>query len=305
MNGSKLDLLKSSSPKDNADGGKSGSMAIDADQASDAAVDRVHIDSKKVSHQLGAQMGTYPSKGMTKKMAAAANPASPKKRRNKNNSSVKKKDEKSQNMVAAAQNRCEMAKNYSTVSNEESSSSIQLDYDYVNLSMSNQTTNQLETKVLESENASSGGGTGSVVSGGSGPNGSNNSAIAKHRGIGAKVSKMKTFSLSLNVIMQLSGQPLPQQILEAMRLVRRMSPNEVGIFRKNGNKARINKLKELIDKNESINFQTSDLTIFDIADMIKLYFRELPECLITNKLSNILLSNYTSKIGILKMNILS
>lgn len=102
------------------------------------------------------------------------------------------------------------------------------------------------------------------------------------------------FGVSLSSIMQQSGQPLPQHILESMKFIRKIAPNEVGVFRKNGNKARINKLREAIDNNENINFLSPDLTVFDIADTIKLYFRELPECLITNKLSDILLSNYTS-----------
>jgi hypothetical protein len=102
------------------------------------------------------------------------------------------------------------------------------------------------------------------------------------------------FGVPLNIIMQRTGQPLPQHILESMRFIRKLAPNEVGIFRKNGNKARINKLKESMNKNESISFHSDDITPFDIADTIKLYFRELPECLITNKLSDILLTNYLS-----------
>ena len=95
--------------------------------------------------------------------------------------------------------------------------------------------------------------------------------------------------------MQHTGQPLPHRILEAMKYLRKIAQYEIGVFRKNGVKTRINKLKELINRNESINFQSSEFTPFDIADTIKLYFRELPECLITNKLSDILLSNYDSK----------
>jgi hypothetical protein len=102
------------------------------------------------------------------------------------------------------------------------------------------------------------------------------------------------FGTSLNAIIQHTGQPLPNRILEAMKYIRKIAQNEVGIFRKNGVKTRINKLKESINRNESINYQSSDYTPFDIADTIKLYFRELPECLITNKLSDILLSNYDS-----------
>jgi hypothetical protein len=103
------------------------------------------------------------------------------------------------------------------------------------------------------------------------------------------------FGVPLSIIMQHTGQPLPQAILEAMKYVRKVAANEVGIFRKSGVKSRINKLKESIDKSEPISFElTPELTVFDIADTIKLYFRELPECLITNKLSDILLSSYSS-----------
>lgn len=124
-------------------------------------------------------------------------------------------------------------------------------------------------------------------------NSNQNAAICVSENAKAKIST-NVFALPLSKIMQHTGQPLPQRIIEAMRFLRRIAPNEVGVFRKNGNKARINKLKESINKNEPINFQSEDITVFDIADTIKLYFRELPECLITNKLSDILLSNYTS-----------
>ncbi|RNA25412.1 rho GTPase-activating 7-like isoform X1 [Brachionus plicatilis] len=107
--------------------------------------------------------------------------------------------------------------------------------------------------------------------------------------------KKLVFGLPLSTIMQLSGQPLPQPILESMRFIRKIAPTEVGVFRKNGNKSRIKKLKESIDNNEAINFASADLSVFDVADTLKLYFRELPECLITNKLSDILLANYSSK----------
>lgn len=109
------------------------------------------------------------------------------------------------------------------------------------------------------------------------------------------LKKKLVFGLPLSTIMQLSGQPLPQPILESMRFIRKIAPTEIGVFRKNGNKSRIKKLKESIDNNEAINFVSSDLTVFDVADTLKLYFRELPECLITNKLSDILLANYSSK----------
>lgn len=79
-----------------------------------------------------------------------------------------------------------------------------------------------------------------------------------------------------------------------MKILRKVAPRAVGIFRKNGVKTRIKLLKEAIDANEEFRFQKT-FTIYDIADMIKLYFRELPECLITNKLSDVVLTNYSRK----------
>ena len=102
------------------------------------------------------------------------------------------------------------------------------------------------------------------------------------------------FGLPLNIIMQRTGQPLPQKIIEAMKILRKLAPRAVGVFRKSGVKTRITQLKELIDTNEIFNF-TLSYTLYDIADLIKLYFRELPECLITNRISDILLANYSSK----------
>ncbi len=103
------------------------------------------------------------------------------------------------------------------------------------------------------------------------------------------------FGLPLHIIMQRTGQPLPQKIIESMKLLRKLGPRAIGIFRKNGVKTRINRLKDAIDKNEDVNFNLF-YTLYDIADMIKLYFRQLPECLMTNKLSDILLANYDSNL---------
>jgi hypothetical protein len=103
------------------------------------------------------------------------------------------------------------------------------------------------------------------------------------------------FGLPLHIIMQRTGQPLPQKIIESMKLLRKLGPRAIGIFRKNGVKTRINRLKDAIDKNEDVNFNLF-YTLYDIADMIKLYFRQLPECLMTNKLSDILLANYDSSL---------
>ncbi|XP_052792367.1 uncharacterized protein LOC128226503 isoform X2 [Mya arenaria] len=97
------------------------------------------------------------------------------------------------------------------------------------------------------------------------------------------------FGVPFSVMIQRTGQALPQCILHAMRYLRRTSGDAVGIFRKPGVRARIQKLRNDIEANpEAIDFE--DLQPYDVADLIKLYFRELPECLLTNKLSEIFIT---------------
>lgn len=59
---------------------------------------------------------------------------------------------------------------------------------------------------------------------------------------------------------------------------------QVGLFRKPGVKSRIQKLKAMAEtQGDEISFEGQQA--FDVADMVKQYFRELPEALLTNKLS--------------------
>ncbi|XP_050716150.1 rho GTPase-activating protein 7-like isoform X2 [Eriocheir sinensis] len=103
--------------------------------------------------------------------------------------------------------------------------------------------------------------------------------------------KMKTpdyrerqvFGVPLQVVAQRTGQPLPPGIQAALQYLRATSLDQVGIFRKPGVRSRIQKLRELHENNEDIVY--SSFGTCDIADMVKTYFRELPEVLLTNKLS--------------------
>ena len=45
---------------------------------------------------------------------------------------------------------------------------------------------------------------------------------------------------------------------------------------------------------EIIDFE--ELQAYDVADLVKQYFRELPECLLTNKLSDIFISIFICKL---------
>jgi hypothetical protein len=97
------------------------------------------------------------------------------------------------------------------------------------------------------------------------------------------------FAVPLGIIHQRHGQPLPQPILYAMRRLRRSAAESVGIFRKSGVRSRILQLRNELEADaDSLDFDT--LSEYDVADLLKLYFRELPDCLLTSKLSHVFIS---------------
>ncbi|KAM9324172.1 LOW QUALITY PROTEIN: stAR-related lipid transfer protein 8 [Gastrophryne carolinensis] len=90
---------------------------------------------------------------------------------------------------------------------------------------------------------------------------------------------------------QRTGQPLPQSIQQAMRYIRSQCLDQVGIFRKSGVKSRIQTLRQM---NESSPDQVSYVgqSAYDVADLLKQYFRDLPEPVFTNKLTDTFLQIY-------------
>ncbi|XP_042323848.1 rho GTPase-activating protein 7 isoform X2 [Sceloporus undulatus] len=99
------------------------------------------------------------------------------------------------------------------------------------------------------------------------------------------------FGVPLTVNVQRTGQPLPQSIQQAMRYLRNHCLDQVGLFRKSGVKSRIQALRQM---NESSTGKVSyeGQSAYDVADMLKQYFRDLPEPLLTNKLSETFLQIY-------------
>ncbi|XP_078268622.1 stAR-related lipid transfer protein 8 [Rhinoraja longicauda] len=88
-----------------------------------------------------------------------------------------------------------------------------------------------------------------------------------------------------------SGQPLPQSIQQAMRFLRGQCMGQVGIFRKSGVKSRIQVLRQMNEYNpDNVNYQGQ--SPFDVADLLKQYFRDLPEPIFTGKLIETVLQIY-------------
>ncbi|KAM4809384.1 rho GTPase-activating protein 7 isoform 2-T2 [Rhinophrynus dorsalis] len=99
------------------------------------------------------------------------------------------------------------------------------------------------------------------------------------------------FGVPLTINVQRSGQPLPQSIQQAMRYLRSQCLDQVGLFRKSGVKSRILALRE-ISENNSDSLTYEGQSAYDVADMLKQYFRDLPEPLLTSKLSETFLQIY-------------
>lgn len=91
------------------------------------------------------------------------------------------------------------------------------------------------------------------------------------------------FGVPLTVILQKTGQCLPKSIEEALIWLRQNATDQVGLFRKPGVKSRIQTLRNLVKTKENVCY--NEHQTYDVADMVKQYFRDLPEVLLTNKLS--------------------
>ncbi|KAI7693229.1 hypothetical protein SSS_06736 [Sarcoptes scabiei] len=79
-----------------------------------------------------------------------------------------------------------------------------------------------------------------------------------------------------------NGRILPDYIENALLYLMKNGLNSIGIFRKSGVKSRINILKEQINQNIPIDFINS--CVYDVADLVKNWLRELKPRLLTVEL---------------------
>ncbi|XP_042694627.1 stAR-related lipid transfer protein 13 isoform X3 [Centrocercus urophasianus] len=99
------------------------------------------------------------------------------------------------------------------------------------------------------------------------------------------------FGVPLIVHVQRTGQPLPQSIQQALHYLRGNCLDQVGLFRKSGVKSRIQALRQMNESSpENVNYE--DQSAYDVADMVKQFFRDLPEPLLTSKLGETFLHIY-------------
>lgn len=99
------------------------------------------------------------------------------------------------------------------------------------------------------------------------------------------------FGVPLLLNVQRTGHPLPHSILQAMEFLRNHCLDQVGLFRKSGVKSRIQALREMHDSDpENVTYEGQ--SAFDVADMLKQYFRDLPEPIFTSRLCESFLHIY-------------
>ncbi|KAJ7995694.1 hypothetical protein DPEC_G00247230 [Dallia pectoralis] len=99
------------------------------------------------------------------------------------------------------------------------------------------------------------------------------------------------FGVPLIVHVQRTGQPLPLSLQQALRYLRSQCLDQVGLFRKSGVKSRILALRQLNEQfPDDVNYE--DQSAYDVADMVKQFFRDLPEPLLTSKLGETFLHIY-------------
>ncbi|XP_064017680.1 rho GTPase-activating protein 7-like isoform X2 [Pogoniulus pusillus] len=99
------------------------------------------------------------------------------------------------------------------------------------------------------------------------------------------------FGVPLLLNYQRTSHPLPNSILQALDYLRSHFLDQVGLFRKSGVKSRILSLREMNETNPN-NVCYEGQSAFDVADMVKQYFRDLPEPIFTSSLCESFLHIY-------------
>lgn len=106
-----------------------------------------------------------------------------------------------------------------------------------------------------------------------------------------EVKGRRVFGVPLLLSVQQTGEPLPPSILRALVYLRTECLDQVGLFRKSGVKSRIQYLRELVESDpDGVSYDGQ--SAFDVADMVKQYFRDLPEPIFTSRLCESFLHIY-------------
>ncbi|XP_063707106.1 rho GTPase-activating protein 7-like isoform X2 [Culicoides brevitarsis] len=101
----------------------------------------------------------------------------------------------------------------------------------------------------------------------------------------------QVFGVPILLVLQRTGQAVPQSIQGALKWLKLNAIECVGLFRKSGVKSRISRLKYIVEITSDDTLSTYEgQNAYDVADLVKQYFRELPESVLTSKLIDTFLS---------------
>ncbi|KAM6985956.1 stAR-related lipid transfer protein 13 [Aplochiton taeniatus] len=99
------------------------------------------------------------------------------------------------------------------------------------------------------------------------------------------------FGVPLLLHVQRCGQPLPLCLQQALAHLRTQCLDQVGLFRKSGVKSRIQALRQQCDLTPDL-VTLEEQSAYDVADLVKQFFRDLPEPLLTSRLGDTFLQIY-------------
>lgn len=101
----------------------------------------------------------------------------------------------------------------------------------------------------------------------------------------------KVFGVPILLTVQRTGQSLPLSIQGALKWLKLNAIECVGLFRKSGVKSRIAKLKWIVEMSDDDSLSIYEgQHSYDVADLVKQYFRDLPESILTAKLTDTFLA---------------
>ncbi|XP_078787029.1 stAR-related lipid transfer protein 13 isoform X2 [Oryzias latipes] len=107
----------------------------------------------------------------------------------------------------------------------------------------------------------------------------------------ATLKGQRVFGAPLLLSMRQTGEALPPCITAALRYLRADCLDQVGLFRKSGVKSRIQLLRELVESDpDGVSYRGQ--SAFDVADLVKQFFRDLPEPVFTGRLCESFLHIY-------------
>lgn len=93
-----------------------------------------------------------------------------------------------------------------------------------------------------------------------------------------------TFGVPLNYICTRDGSTVPSFLVSVLKELETRGLNEVGIYRISPSTSELNQLKLTVDRTGSVDFETQSFSSHALTSIVKLYFRELPESILTDKL---------------------